>query len=243
MPEEINRILTDHVADLLFTHSADADRNLRAEGVDRAKIVRVGNVMVDSLRLFLGVARGQNPLVRDGLGQRGYAVLTLHRPSNVDDPAVLTRILSAVERIAAKIPVVFPVHPRTRTNLRAILDRPRPGPRRVIPGLLLRGPMGYVEFLGLMAGSAFVLTDSGGVQEETTALRIPCLTLRDTTERPVTVRLGTNATVGTDPAVILAGADRILSGTWKTGRLPGGWDGRAADRIVDCIRHWWKGRA
>jgi UDP-N-acetylglucosamine 2-epimerase (non-hydrolysing) len=232
MPEEINRVLTDQIADLLLTPSADADRNLLAEGIPPKRIRLVGNVMIDSL--FKHLALAERSKVREVLGVEGrdYAVVTLHRPSNVDDAAALRRILSALSTLAARLPVVFPAHPRTRKMLAEFgLDEAVGG------GLLLTEPLGYLDFLRLFSGARLVLTDSGGIQEETTALGVPCLTLRENTERPVTVELGTNRVVGTDPERILREAERALERERADGppRVPPLWDGHAADRILDAI--------
>ena len=234
MPEEINRVLTDQIADLLLTPSADADRNLLAEGIPPRRIRLVGNVMIDSL--FKHLALAGRSKVREELGVEGrdYAVVTLHRPSNVDDAAALSRVLSALSALAARLPVVFPAHPRTRKMLAEFgLDDAvvRAG------GLLLTEPLGYLDFLRLFSGARLVLTDSGGIQEETTALGIPCLTLRENTERPVTVELGTNRVVGTDPERILREAERALGRepAAEPPRVPPLWDGRTADRILDAI--------
>ncbi|WP_025322360.1 non-hydrolyzing UDP-N-acetylglucosamine 2-epimerase [Deferrisoma camini] len=239
MPEEINRLVTDAVADLLFTTSRDADENLKAEGVPPEKIRFVGNVMIDTL--LAQVRRlsdlGLRPLVAPG--QR-YGVLTLHRPSNVDRREVLTRLLGAIEEVARDLPIVFPIHPRTRKMAREFgIDsgfRPLPEPEgRLDPGLYVTEPLGYLDFLNLWKDAALVLTDSGGLQEETTALGIPCLTLRENTERPVTIWEGTNTLVGTDPEAIQAEARKALDGRGKAGRVPELWDGRAAERIVAAL--------
>jgi UDP-N-acetylglucosamine 2-epimerase (non-hydrolysing) len=235
MPEEINRVLTDQISDLLLTPSADADRNLLAEGIPVERIRLVGNVMIDSLLKQL--ARAERSTVREDLGVAGkdYAVVTLHRPSNVDDAEVLGRIVSALERIGERVPVVFPAHPRTLKNLSAFgLDE------RLAhsPSVRLTEPLGYLDFLRLYSGAALVLTDSGGVQEETTALGVPCLTLRENTERPVTVELGTNQVVGTDEERIVSAAARALDArrTGEPPRVPPLWDGHTADRILDAIK-------
>jgi UDP-N-acetylglucosamine 2-epimerase (non-hydrolysing) len=236
MPEEINRLLTDQLSDLLLTPSEDADRNLLAEGIPRERIRLVGNVMIDSLLKQL--ERAGSSTVREDLGVAGaqYAVVTLHRPSNVDDAIVLGGILSALERIAERVPVVFPAHPRTLRNLSefGLSERLERAPR-----LRLVEPLGYLDFLRLYSGAALVLTDSGGIQEETTALGIPCLTLRENTERPVTVELGTNRIVGTDAARIIEAAAHVLDTPRRTGeeppRVPPLWDGHTADRILDAI--------
>jgi UDP-N-acetylglucosamine 2-epimerase (non-hydrolysing) len=233
MPEEINRLLTDQISDLLFTPSADADKNLRAEGIPEERIRFVGNVMIDSLYKHLERAKKSGIKEQLGLGEKAYAVLTLHRPSNVDDPEVFGRILQALETIVAKVPLVFPVHPRTRKmiaefGLAERIDRAK--------GLRLIEPVGYLDFLGLYSGARLVLTDSGGIQEETTVLGIPCLTLRENTERPVTVEMGTNTIVGTDPRKITSHALAALNGTSPaTGRVPPLWDGRTAERILAAL--------
>ncbi len=233
MPEEINRLLTDQLSDLLLTPSEDADRNLVAEGIPRERIRFVGNVMIDSLLKQL--ERASSSKVREELGVAGrdYAVLTLHRPSNVDDPQTLGRILSALERVAERLPVVFPAHPRTVKMLAEFRLS-----ERAARALRLTEPLGYLDFLRLYSGARLVLTDSGGIQEETTALGIPCLTLRENTERPVTIELGTNRLVGTDTARVVEAAERALDADAnKTPpRVPPLWDGRTADRILDAIK-------
>jgi len=226
MPEELNRIVTDHLSDLLFTTEESGNRNLRQEGIAGNKIQFVGNCMVDSLRRHEQHALQQRPWEHFGVDPSGYALLTLHRPSNVDDESRLTDLLSLASRIAERMPVLFPVHPRTREKI---------GGRRLPSALRLLEPLPYITFLGLMARAKVVLTDSGGIQEETTAFQVPCLTLRKNTERPSTVDLGTNELVGDD----LDRAERIIqqiaSGDWKKGVVPPLWDGRAAVRLVDSI--------
>jgi UDP-N-acetylglucosamine 2-epimerase (non-hydrolysing) len=232
MPEEINRLVTDQLSDLLLTPSEDADRNLRAEGIPAERIRFVGNVMIDSL--FEQLGRAESSRVREELEVAGadYAVVTLHRPSNVDEPGVLGGILSALDRISERLPVIFPIHPRTRKNLEEFGLLGGFGPR-----VRLTEPLGYLDFLRLYSGARLVLTDSGGIQEETTALGIPCLTLRENTERPVTVELGTNRVVGTDPGRIVAEAERALARDGQKGppRVPPLWDGHAAERILDAL--------
>jgi UDP-N-acetylglucosamine 2-epimerase (non-hydrolysing) len=232
MPEEINRILTDSISDLLLTTSRDADENLKLEGVDPGKIRFVGNVMIDSLYYNLEKAKGLD--VRDSLGMAdsNYAVLTLHRPSNVDDPDVLGGLLDALRDISMRLPIIFPVHPRTRANI----DRFGFKSRVEDCGIRLVEPLGYLDFMNLYSGARLVLTDSGGLQEETTALGIPCLTLRENTERPITVELGTNVVVGTDPDKIRAAADSaLMTGAGENARVPPLWDGRSAARICDAL--------
>ncbi len=228
MPEELNRIATDHLADLLLTPSADADANLAREGLPPERVVRVGNVMIDSLLHALPRARARGVPERLALPPGGYALLTLHRPSNVDDPARLERLLGAVARLSERLPVVFPVHPRTRSRLQA------PGTAGLAGALTLLEPLGYLDFLSLLAGARLVLTDSGGLQEETTALGIACLTLRESTERPITVKEGTNVVVGTDPARIASEAARAL-GQAPAPRCPALWDGRAGERVAEAL--------
>jgi UDP-N-acetylglucosamine 2-epimerase (non-hydrolysing) len=230
MPEEINRILTDSISDLLFTTEPSGEENLLREGVAPERIHFVGNVMIDTLFRYRERARQSDVLDRLALSAGGYAVLTLHRPSNVDDEGTLGMLLGAVARIQAEIPVVFPVHPRTRRRLEALAGVLPP-----MPGLRLADPMPYLDFLQIMAEARCVLTDSGGIQEETTALRIPCLTLRQNTERPVTVTRGTNRIVGTEPAAIYESWREVADGRWQAGELPELWDGKAAARIVRVL--------
>ena len=234
MPEEINRILTDQLSELLLTPSADADRNLLGEGIPRERIRLVGNVMIDSLLKQLERAEASSVRAELGVAGKDYAVVTLHRPSNVDDPVVLGRILSALARIGRHLPVVFPIHPRTRKNLAefGLLAADETAER-----VRLVEPLGYLDFLRLYSGARLVLTDSGGIQEETTALGVPCLTLRENTERPVTVELGTNRVVGTDPERIVAEAEAVFAkdSQKEPPRIPPLWDGRAAGRILDAL--------
>ena len=232
MPEEINRLLTDQLADLLLTPSADADRNLLAEGIAPERVRLVGNVMIDSLLKHLAAAEASRVREELGLGGLDYAVVTLHRPSNVDDPEVLRRILSALARVGRLLPVVFPVHPRTRRQLEEFGLAGGGEPRG---GLRLVEPLGYLDFLRLYSGARLVLTDSGGIQEETTALGIPCLTLRENTERPVTVEMGTNRVVGTDAERIVSEAEAALARGRAGARVPPLWDGRAAGRVLDAL--------
>jgi UDP-N-acetylglucosamine 2-epimerase (non-hydrolysing) len=231
MPEELNRILTDHLADDLFAPSGDAVRNLRAEGIAPARIHLVGNVMIDTLRAHRRRAETSDVLARLGVAARPYALLTLHRPATVDHPARLRLALAAIERLQRRLPVVFPVHPRTRQQLAA------GGFAATLagwPGLVTTDPLGYLDFVKLMARARLVLTDSGGVQEETTALGVPCLTLRESTERPVTVTHGTNRVVGTDPARITRAAERVLRSPTPR-RCPALWDGRAGARVARIL--------
>ena len=233
MPEEINRLLTDQIADLLFTPSQDADQNLLAEGIPPERIRFVGNVMIDSLVKNLERAKQSIIKTQLGLSERTYAVLTLHRPSNVDNKETFEGILDALETISHSLPIIFPVHPRAR---KTIADLGLSARLNSIPNLRLIDPLGYLDFLNLYSTARLVLTDSGGIQEETTSLGIPCLTLRQNTERPVTVELGTNVIVGTDTQKIVTAANAALNGSSKnrTGQLPL-WDGHTAERIVDVL--------
>lgn len=221
MPEEINRLCTDAISDLLFTTDSGADENLRSEGVSAERIYFVGNTMIDTLLHNIQKARAfPRPCKED------FAVLTLHRPGNVDDPKVLAGILSAVNAVADRIPVIFPVHPRTAQKLNGSANHPN---LRLIP------PQSYLAFIGLVAHSRMVLTDSGGIQEETSVLGIPCITMRPNTERPVTCESGTNVLVGNHPDRIREAAFSVLDGTARAGSIPPKWDGRAAERIVDVL--------
>ena len=233
MPEEINRLLTDQIADLLLTPSADADANLRAEGLPQERIRLVGNVMIDSLLRNLERARASQIKHELGVGDAEYAVLTLHRPSNVDQRETFARILSALESITKTLPVIFPVHPRTRKTIAELGLSDRVA---AMTNLRLIDPLGYLDFLNLYSSARLVLTDSGGIQEETTFLNIPCLTLRENTERPITVELGTNVIVGTDTDRIVAAANAALNGSAK--KSPSSiplWDGHASERILDAL--------
>jgi len=232
MPEEINRLLTDQIADLLFVTCRDAIDNLLAEGIPRRKIHFVGNVMIDSLRRFRPFAEKSDIRNRLHLPPQGYMLLTLHRPSNVDRERDLSHLLGTLRQVADRLPVVFPVHPRTRSRIAA---SGRLEQLASHPHLQLIEPLGYLDFLKLMLDARFLMTDSGGIQEETTVLGIPCLTLRDNTERPITLTEGTNMLVGRDRQKILRCTDRILAGRWRKGRVPKYWDGHAAERIVRVL--------
>jgi UDP-N-acetylglucosamine 2-epimerase (non-hydrolysing) len=235
MPEEINRLLTDQIADLLFVTCREAIDNLVAEGVARRKVRFVGNVMIDSLRRFRPLAAKSDVRKRLALAKRGYALVTLHRPSNVDRTSDLAHVLGTLRETARRLPVLFPIHPRTRARIAAA---PRLTRAAAHPNLRLVDPLGYLDFLKLLADARLVLTDSGGIQEETTVLRVPCLTLRENTERPITVTEGTNMLVGRDREKTVRSVDRILAGRWKKGRIPKYWDGRAAERIVRTLEQW-----
>jgi UDP-N-acetylglucosamine 2-epimerase (non-hydrolysing) len=237
MPEEINRILTDQLSDLLFITEETARDNLAREGIADHKIHFVGNVMIDTLlhNLPHAVPSGDTLV---GMGHSGsasgFGLVTLHRPSNVDDPDVLGRLLEVLARISQQTPLVFPLHPRTEARiasakLEKLLEE---------SSIIAVPPQGYLEMLGLMKDARVVLTDSGGIQEETTALGIPCITLRENTERPITISQGTNTIVGTDVDKIMACYDDVMSTGGKGGRVPELWDGKAAQRIVDIIQQW-----
>ena len=227
MPEETNRVVTDALAEFLFVTEPSGERNLLAEGVSRDRIFFVGNVMIDTLLRFREKAAASNVAKRLGLEGKEYAVATLHRPSNLDSARALSGILGALQEIGRRLPVVFPAHPRTAQALAAAgVDT---------SGLLVTAPLGYLDFVRVMSRARLALTDSGGIQEETTILQVPCLTLRDNTERPVTIELGTNRLVGTDPARIVEAAAAALEAPAPAGRTPRLWDGRAAERILDVL--------
>jgi UDP-N-acetylglucosamine 2-epimerase (non-hydrolysing) len=233
MPEEINRLLTDSISDMLLTTSQDADENLRNEGIANEKIRFVGNVMIDSLFKHLKVAELSTVRADLGVEDKDYAVLTLHRPSNVDVKTIFTGILDSLISIAEKLPIVFPAHPRTRAKIAEFGFEDR----IAAADIRLTEPLGYLDFMRLYSGSRLVLTDSGGLQEETTALRIPCLTLRENTERPITIEMGTNVLVGTDPEKIRSAAFKALSEPKfaETAKIPPLWDGHTAERICNEI--------
>jgi UDP-N-acetylglucosamine 2-epimerase (non-hydrolysing) len=227
MPEEINRLVTDSVADLLFTPSFDGNENLAAEGVPAHKVHLVGNVMIDTLQRLLPLADTAAVRARLEVPER-FALVTLHRPSNVDSAGTLTQILAALSDVARQIDVVFPVHPRTRARIAGLgVDVP--------PGLRLLEPLGYLEFLALQRAASVVITDSGGIQEETTYFGIPCITVRENTERPVTVTIGSNVLVGRDMARLRTEVARALNGGRSGAQVPPLWDGRAAERIAAVL--------
>lgn len=228
MPEEVNRVLVDRISTWLLTPSADADANLRAEGLPAERIHRVGNTMIDTLLTNLPRAREAGATRRDELGLDGeYGIVTLHRPSNVDDPAMLAALLTALDEVAGALPLLMPLHPRTAAALT------RHGVE--VPGRIRTcGPLPYLEFIGLVAGARLVLTDSGGVQEETSVLGVPCLTLRTTTERPTTCELGTNRLIGVDPAAIVPASLAALDTPTRAAEIPL-WDGRAGERTAEAL--------
>jgi UDP-N-acetylglucosamine 2-epimerase (non-hydrolysing) len=233
MPEEINRIVTDSLSDLLFTTSPDAEVNLRREGVDPAKIHFVGNVMIDTLLQHRAAAELLGTPQKFGQTPGNYALLTLHRPSNVDDRAIFSGILKAVEEIQRELPILFPAHPRT---VNRITEFGLSEQVKAMRNLILVEPQGYLEFLDLMMHAKLMLTDSGGVQEETTILDVPCLTLRENTERPVTISHGTNQLVGSDPEKITAAVRSVLLQSHRVNQKPKLWDGHAAERIVTILK-------
>jgi UDP-N-acetylglucosamine 2-epimerase (non-hydrolysing) len=228
MPEEINRVLTDRLSDLLLTHSPEAEEHLAHEGIDPARVRYVGNTMIDSLRRFEHTARERVVWRQHGVDERGYVLVTLHRPSNVDEPAQLARIVDALAALGTHAPIVFPVHPRTRARLAdgAALERLERA------GVRCTEPVGYLDFLSLQAGAGIIVTDSGGVQEEASALGVPCYTLRANTERPVTITRGSNVLLGDDPASLLT-----IPIAWRqpTPCAIPLWDGRAADRAAEAL--------
>lgn len=240
MPEEINRVLTDAVSDMLFVTERAAEKNLTDEGVAAGRIHFVGNVMIDTLLASRERAANTGVLERLGVSQGQYAVLTMHRPSNVDSLDPLGRILAALEEIGREVPILFPAHPRALKSLTGMgmLDRLEQNCRvRVLP------PLGYLEFLRLVDGARIVLTDSGGLQEETTVLGVPCITMRENTERPVTVEQGTSTLVGNDTELIIRAARAGLKSGKRTARIPELWDGRAAERIVSILKERFSARS
>jgi UDP-N-acetylglucosamine 2-epimerase (non-hydrolysing) len=244
MPEEINRVLTDQLSDLLYTTERSAHVNLAREGIEAERIHFVGNLMIDSL--LAAVPKAVAPevtLAREGVHsfplEPGFGVVTLHRPSNVDDPVVLAEVLATLDEAGAQLPLIWPMHPRTRANAERFGLLGRLDARRVA----VLPPQGYLEMVGLLHRATVTLTDSGGVQEEATALGIPCLTMRSNTERPITIEQGTNTLVGRDRSAILAAIEEIRAGGGKRGRTPELWDGQAASRIADHLSSWLAQRA
>jgi len=235
MPEEINRLCTDVLCDYLFTTDRFANENLKREGIPKEKIFFVGNVMIDTLMKHKKAAAKLDLADRLGLESGKYATLTMHRPSNVDDKDTLHGILEALTQISRKLPIVFPIHPRTKkmADIFGLSHYFSSGGR--VKGIWTTAPLPYLDFLHLNMQAKMVLTDSGGLQEETTVLGIPCITMRENTERPITCEIGTNVIVGNKPDSILAAAEKILNGARPKGRTPEKWDGKAAERIVECL--------
>ncbi len=229
MPEEVNRVLTDQVANLLFTPSADGNEHLQHEGVAKEKIHLVGNVMIDTLVRLLSEAETRWPALQENLAIGNYGLATLHRPSNVDDPDMLRRLLETLNDIGDSLPLVFPVHPRTRNRIADL------GLTALTSHLHMVVPVGYLDFLALQAHATMIITDSGGIQEESTYLGVPCLTVRENTERPITITTGTNILIGQDMALLQAEATKILRGEAKKGGIPPLWDGQAGERIASIL--------
>jgi len=232
MPEEINRLLTDSISDLLFCTEQSGVNNLIREGIPKEKIFLVGNVMIDTLLQNKTKAEKSNILNRLNLNSDGFVVLTLHRPSNVDNHVVLDGIVNALEVIQYDMPIIFPIHPRTRSNFTSSslgehIEK--------LPNVRLINPLGYLDFLKLMSSAKLVLTDSGGIQEETTILKVPCLTLRENTERPITTEIGSNQVVGTEPDKIIRAYKQVIDDDWQEPQIPPFWDGKAAERIAVII--------
>ncbi len=238
MPEEINRVLTDQISDLLFTTERSAHANLQKEGIEEERVVFVGNVMIDTL--FKNVEKAipmEQTLSESGVEnnfENGFGLITMHRPSNVDDEVVLTSLIETLANLSKELPLIFPVHPRTKGHIEkfGLLDKIQNSQIILLP------PLGYLHLLGFMKNAKVVLTDSGGIQEETTALGVPCITLRENTERPITIAEGTNTIVGSDPDKIIEAFNDVMSSGGKAGRVPEYWDGKAAERIVDYLDKW-----
>lgn len=228
MPEEINRIVTDQLSDLLFTPSNDGDTNLLREGIIPDRIRLVGNVMIDTLVRLLPIAEAQSSALLNRIGVSRFGLVTLHRPATVDAPEVLLPILETLNEISKDLPIVFPIHPRTLAKLGSKGSH-------YLPSLKIVDPLPYLDFLALQKHATVVITDSGGIQEETTFLGVPCLTLRDNTERPITVSIGTNTVIGREPAAIKSTVGKVLQGSQKKGAIPPLWDGKASERIAKIL--------
>ncbi len=235
MPEEINRIVTDSLADLLLTPSEDGTANLLKEGVDKSKIHLVGNIMIDTLFHFLPLAEKSKIMAEHNLKKDEYALVTLHRPSNVDEKESLSAILNTLKIIQQNLKIVFPVHPRTTHKIR---DFGLENLVSSMPNLIITEPIGYLDFQKLMSNSKFVITDSGGIQEETTALKIPCITVRENTERPVTIWEGSNELAGTDMKKVLELSQKAINNNWKESKIPNLWDGKTSSRVVSAIENY-----
>ena len=232
MPEEINRLATDAISDFLFVSEINGEINLKNEGVDSGKMHYVGNVMIDSLINFMEKAEQSTIMTEQNLNGDDFVLITMHRPSNVDDKENFTKIMQAFETISKDITIIFPIHPRAEKNLEnfGLMEK-----AKAMKNLKLLPPLGYLDFIQLEKKAKFVITDSGGLQEETTYLGKPCLTVRENTERPITVQIGTNEIIGTDTELLIAQAKKILSGAWKKGEVPKYWDGKTAERIVKIL--------
>ncbi|MCP4267541.1 MAG: UDP-N-acetylglucosamine 2-epimerase (non-hydrolyzing) [Candidatus Brocadiaceae bacterium] len=228
MPEEVNRVLTDAISDMLFITEKSAEGNLKREGISKDKIFFVGNVMIDTLLKHKEKAQGSNVFDILGIEKQNYAVLTLHRPSNVDNPVVFREIFSAINDISQKLPILFPVHPRAKSRIDKLNIS-------LNENITFCDPLGYLDFLKVMSNARFILTDSGGIQEETTVLGIPCLTIRENTERPVTISHGTNILVGTRSEKIVQEGEKIIRGITGENKIPELWDGKSAERIVKIL--------
>jgi len=229
MPEEINRMVTDTLADLLLTPSADANENLIREGISEEKIHLVGNIMIDTLLKFLPLAENSGILKKLNLKQQEYMLVTLHRPSNVDAGCSLEKILKTLNQLSEKIQIVFPVHPRTLKSIHSC------NLEKYLKNIITTEPLGYLDFQRLMSASKLVVTDSGGIQEETTVLKIPCITLRENTERPVTITIGSNELIGTDMEKLVFFSERAIENNWKPSGIPPLWDGNTAHRVLDVL--------
>lgn len=239
MPEEINRVLTDSISDILLTPSLDANENLKKEGVSDKKIFFVGNAMIDSLRKYESLAEKSDVLERLNLSQNDYGLITLHRPSNVDNKETFEKIITAFEEIEKKITLIFPIHPRSRKQIERFSLMAQ---FNNMKNFKLIDPVGYLDFLKLEKYAKLVLTDSGGIQEETTVFGVPCLTIRENTERPITISQGTNQLVGTDTPKIIKTANSILDGYCKKGTIPKFWDGKTANRVVNVLKNFSKNK-